>query len=296
MTGLKAMLGCLILGTAAVGLRADAPPATVPAINSPATSDYYPGKFVWANLYTADVAGAAQFYSQLFGWTAQSESGHSPRSILFLSGRPIAGIVTRSTDWGERVHARWVPFASVPDVRKAAAAAQEAGARVLHEPHAVPDRGMQALLADREEAVFGLIHSSSGDPGEYRAEPGEWTWAQLFVRNIASAAEFYGRVVGYDVIADQRTADSQRLILASGGFSRASILPLPSTGPHARPAWLLFVRVPSVSDTAARVAGLGGRVLAEPAISASRFKQAIIADPAGGALGLVELPAEEDAR
>lgn len=280
-----------LLGVIAPSLRADAPEPSVPPINSPASSDYFTGKLVWANLYTADVDAATRFYTQLFGWTAQSAPGRAPRTILLLDGRPMAGIVTRSAQPGEAGHARWVSFASVPDVKAALAAAESGGAKALHPAHEVPGRGEQAVFEDSEGAILGLIHSSSGDPGEYLPEVGEWTWAELFARDTGAEARFYANVVGYEIVPDQRTSDPNRLVLVSGGYSRASILPLPDR-PQAHPAWLPFVRVESVKDAVDRAQSLGARILVEPGTAASHYEQAIIADPTGGAVGLVELPVE----
>ncbi|HEY3757913.1 MAG TPA: VOC family protein [Opitutaceae bacterium] len=289
---MKIIRSLALLGALTASLLADAPTTTVPAIQTPASPTYFAGKLVWANLYTTDVGAATQFYTRLFGWTAQSDPGHSSRSVMLLGDRPIAGIVTRSAQAGERAHARWVPFGSVPDVAAALQAADAAGAKTLHPVHSVPNRGDQALFEDPQGALFGLVHSSSGDPGEYRADLGEWTWAELFARDPAAAAKFYADVARYEIVPDHRTDDLNRLVLASGGYSRASVLPVPDR-PHAHPAWLLFVRVQSVAEMTAKVTGLGGRVISEPKESAAHYVQAIIADPTGGAVGLVELPTEE---
>ena len=39
-----------------------------PAITEPPTSQYVPGKWVWAELLTEDADAAAKFYGKIFGW------------------------------------------------------------------------------------------------------------------------------------------------------------------------------------------------------------------------------------
>lgn len=89
----KAFWMVALLGVIAPLSRADTPEPSVPPINTPASTDYFTGKLVWANLYTADVAAATRFYTQLFGWTAESVPGRGPRMIFSLHGRPIVARV-----------------------------------------------------------------------------------------------------------------------------------------------------------------------------------------------------------
>ncbi len=43
----------------------------LPALNSPPSDEHHPGKMVWADLVTPDLAAAEKFYGGLFGWTFQ---------------------------------------------------------------------------------------------------------------------------------------------------------------------------------------------------------------------------------
>ena len=78
------------------------------------------------------------------------------------------------------------------------------------------------------------------------------------------------------------------MILVSGGFSRASVAPL-AEKPGAHPAWLLYVRVDDVKAAAARATSLGGRVVLSPSDSPTKYWRAVIADPNGAHIGLVQL-------
>ena len=55
-----------------------------------------------------------------------------------------------------------------------------------------------------------------------------------------------------------------------------------------KPTWLPFVRVRSVGDSLARARGLGGKVLLEPSPGLLEGRVAVIADPTGAAIGLLE--------
>ncbi len=282
-------LTCLLLGFAAL----TAAGADLPPLNSPATTEFYPGKFIWGDLFTVDPAAAEKFYTGLFGWTAATierttSSGTHPYIVLSVGDRPVAGITMRPVRMQDEVHGRWVGYVSVPDVAKALDAATAAGGHVEARAKDRPQRGMQGIFTDAEGARLGVMHSNSGDPGEYLPQLGDWTWAELFARDPAAAGSYYQTVIGYDRIPDTRTDRPNNFILVSGGFSRASVTTV-SARPKAHPAWLLFVRVASVKDTVARAVSLGGRVLVPPSDAPTEYWRAIIADPTGAHIGVVEL-------
>jgi predicted enzyme related to lactoylglutathione lyase len=267
--------------------------ADLPAINSPATTESHPGKFIWGDLFTSDPAAAKDFYTGLFGWTAAevdrpSLFGTHHYVVLSSGDRPIAGIVKRKEGSGGEIHGRWVGFISVPDVAQALAAATAGGGKALSGPKDRPARGTQAIFSDPDGATLGLIHSSSGDPGEYLPGIGDWTWAELFARDPGASGAFYKAVAGYDVVPDTRDGRANSFVLVSGGYSRAAVNPVPDR-PKAHPVWLLFVRVASVKDTAAKAVALGGRVLVAPSDAPTEYWRAVIADPTGAPLGVVEL-------
>ena len=267
--------------------------ADLPAINDPATTDSYPGKFVWADLFTSDQAAAATFYTGLFGWTAatidRTTPEHGPLSYIVLSngGRPVAGIALGPPKLRNDVRGHWLGFVSVTDVTKTLAAAVTNGGHVLSPTKDIPQRGVQAMITSNEGAMLGILHSSSGDPGEYRPDPGDFTWAEVFARDPTSATQYYHEVLGYDVTPDSRSDHPDAYLFASGGYARAGLAPLPDR-PGAHPAWLLYVRVNSVKDSVAKTVELGGRVLVEPEEVHGNSWIAIIADPVGAAIGIVE--------
>jgi predicted enzyme related to lactoylglutathione lyase len=273
--------------------------ATVGAADFPPLSDttptgeHFPGKFVWVDLFTAEPAAAQAFYTGLFGWTAttiERTTPKGPRSYIVLAngGEPVAGIVQRPSRMKNADHGRWVGYVSVPDVAKALAAATGAGGSVLFPARDVPRRGTQAVLIDPEGAELGVLHSSSGDPGEYATDPGDLTWAQLFARDPAAEGRFCSAIAGWDVLPDTRGERPNVSIFASGGYSRASISPLPQR-PNAKPGWLLFIKVADVKAAAAKAVSLGGSILVAPSDIPTEYWRAVVADPTGAVIGLVQL-------
>jgi predicted enzyme related to lactoylglutathione lyase len=156
------------------------------------------------------------------------------------------------------------------------------------EPRTIARRGTHAIVADSQGALVGMLTSSSGDAQEFRAGTGDWVWAQLLTDKPRQAVHFYQAVFGYTGMPDTRSEGGDDYLLASQGYARAGISHMPDAS-QARPTWIGFVRVDDLGETLARAQSLGGRILRAPTAELFDGRLAIISDPLGGFVGLVEL-------
>jgi predicted enzyme related to lactoylglutathione lyase len=285
-----AMLAAL-LGAAAAA-PALAASLQLPPIVEPATGEHYAGKVIFVELVTPDLAASKRFYGELFGWSfTDITSGSAEYTEARLDGRPVAGFFHRVVLSGERRQPAWLTFFSVSDVDAAEKTAVEKGAKLLFGPRDFPDRGRQAVLADPQGAVFALLASSSGDPPDVLAEPGEWIWSSLITTDPDTAAAFYQALFGYEVFdLPARRKGAEHLLLASQDYARASANSLPAKEPQSHPHWLNFVRVEDAKKMAAKVVALGGRVVVQARRDRHGGHVALVADPQGAVFGLLEWP------
>jgi predicted enzyme related to lactoylglutathione lyase len=107
------------------------------------------------------------------------------------------------------------------------------------------------------------------------------------VKNPQAAADFYRQVFNYEVAPDGRTGKKSELLLSSGAFNRGGVSILPDRE-DAKPGWLGVIRVTNLDETLARVPTLGGEVVVAPHEAAFGSRFALIADPTGGTVGVVE--------
>jgi predicted enzyme related to lactoylglutathione lyase len=287
-----------VLASLGAGVQAGcAAVSPLPPLTDPATDAHLPGKFVWADIFSSDVAGTRRFYGSLFGWDWRWISDRPGRryGIFINDGAAVAGLAHVEAPDGHDTYARWVHYISVEDVGEAAAGAEARGGRVMLPAHAVAERGEFAVLADAQDAPFGVMRSSSGDPEDFRAAIGEWLWAGLAARDAAGAAEFYASLFGYEVFPREDESGLADYVLARGGHSRAAIAQL---GPDADAAatWIGYVRVADLAATLAEARALGGVVLYETAVGSSGGELAVVEDPFGALIGLIRWTfPEEDA-
>jgi predicted enzyme related to lactoylglutathione lyase len=266
---------------------------TWPAITQPPTSRYVLGKWVWAELFTEDVKAAVRFYGDTFGWSFQAFSAaRGPSYTLALSeGEPVGGMLERGQRFQSERGSRWLGMISVADVKTAARYASAHGGRVVTPPRFLPGRGEVALLADPEGTPFGVIHSAVGDPPDYLGEDRQWVWIELWAKDPKAMAQFYSGLAGYEVAPVERPDGSLGYFLASDGYTRCAIIPLPARA--VAPEWLPYLRVEDVKAAAKQAAQAGAQVVIPPAAEIEDGRVALIVDPTGAPLGLAQLTVPE---
>jgi uncharacterized protein len=266
-----------------------ATPLQLPAISEPASQEHHVGKVIFVELVTPDLAASKQFYAGLFGWTFRDiQGGGIKYAQASLDGRPVAGLIHKDVPTGEHRQPAWLSFFAVGDVAAAKKVALQNGAKVLFEPHNVPNRGQEAVFADPQGAVFAVLASSSGDPSDELATPGEWIWSSLITSNPDTGAAFYQKLFDYEVFELPATTGVQHLLLATDDYARASVNTLPANKPKAHPHWLNYVRVEDAVKMTAKVVELGGRVLVDTRVDRHGGKITVVADPQGAPFGLFE--------
>jgi len=266
-----------------------AAPLQLPALVVPASQEHHVGKVIFVELVTPDLTAAKRFYGGLFGWTFRDiQAGGTAYAEASLDGHPVAGLIHKTVPAGEHRQPAWLSFIAVRDVDAAKKTALQQGAKVLFEPHDIPNRGREAVFADPQGAVFAVLASSSGDPADVLAAPGEWIWSSLMTRDPDTAAAFYQTLFDYEIFDLPADKPAQHLILASDNYARASANILPANRPNAHSHWLNYLRVDDTVKMAAKVVSLGGRVLVEPRVDRHGGKVAVVSDPMGAPFGLIE--------
>jgi len=266
----------------------------LPPLNDPASGVDLPGKFIWTDIFTSDIAAARKFYSEVFGWEWRWINDHPdhPYGIFYQGDIPMAGVSHRTGPEPGKPYSRWIYYIATNDVEKAIQTTVDHGGRVMVPKQTIAQRGDYAIVADAEDAPFGIMNSSSGDTPDYRAEFGQWIWVGLYSDNAEQASKFYRSAFGYDVREANSRADIIDYVLVSGGHARAAINQLsPESGSKA--TWLGFVRVQNLAQALDKARASGAEVLLAPEEGVAG-DIAIVADPFGAPVGLMTWAYEAD--
>ena len=245
------------------------------------------GEPCWVDYAASDVDRSREFYTSLFGWSAETGGGEYGGYVTFRkNGRLVAGLGPAME--GQRADV-WQTHLLVEDAEAAEGAAKEAGAQVAAPAMTVGTRGRLAVIQDPGGAFVGLWEPNEHRGFELLGEPGGLAWHELYARSYAEQVEFYTRVFDWKTTVLGDTADFRYITFgdadapAGGVFDADGMLP-PGVPSH----WVVYFGIDDVQAASDRVIGLGGTVVRDPWDSEfGRFSQ--VTDPSGGLFFLSEI-------
>lgn len=120
------------------------------------TADMTPGIVSWNELVSRDPEASKKFYSQLFGWTAETmQMGPGAEYTMMKAGdRPAAGLIRMPAEAGP-APTMWMSYVTVPDLPAAVAKAKALGAKICKDITQLP-MGRFAIISDPQGAGIGL--------------------------------------------------------------------------------------------------------------------------------------------
>jgi hypothetical protein len=251
-------------------------------------TQYVPGTPCWIDLGSPDLDASVAFYSGLFGWTAhRSDDPNMGGYTIFNQGdSPVAGL---GGLMAEGAPPAWAWYAATDDIDATAARVEGSGGKVMAAPMDIPGTGRMAVFMDCNGAPFSAWQATGFRGAELVNEPGAFAWSELMVRDTDSAADFYGKVLGWAAQAGDQAGMPYTLFQIA---DRPIAGMMPMTGdrwPADLPShWLVYLAVADTDQAAGRIRELGGTISVPPTDTpAGRF--AVAADPTGAVFGIITL-------
>ena len=100
-----------------------------------------PGTLCWNELMTKDVASSAKFYTELFGWKADTQKLGPIDYTTFMNGeRPAGGMMAIAEDMGD-IPPNWLVYFAVEDCDETLKKVESEGGKVAGPPTDVPEIG-----------------------------------------------------------------------------------------------------------------------------------------------------------
>lgn len=247
------------------------------------TRSHLPGKFVWFEHASADVAAARRFYEPLFGWHVEAMPvGDQSYSMILCGSEGIGGF--RTTAPGQSPG--WISYLSVSDVDALHAKALAAGARETFAPTDFGPIGRASGIVDPTGAALSLWKGAQGDrPDVEQTAVGDWYWNELTTPDDARALAFYEQVFGFTHDSMDMGPMGQYHVLKTGEQMRAGLMKLPR--PDVPTLWQPYVRVTDCDATAAKATSLGARIAVPPTDIPQVGRFAILLDPLGACTAVI---------
>jgi predicted enzyme related to lactoylglutathione lyase len=253
---------------------------------------YAQGTPSYVELATPDQQAAKQFYGPLLGWEFE-DIDMGPAGVyvrVTVQGDSIAGIA------GQMPQLQGHPafcgvYLAVDDVDAATAKVEPAGGKVEAGPFDVMELGRMASIQDPTGVRVNLWQAGQSIGSARVNEPGCPIWPELASPDLRTATKFYSDVLGVEWESMPMETGDDYTCLMVGGRPVAGAFPpqLDGIPPH----WDVYFNVEDADATADLAGDLGGRVLQAPWDVAGVGRLAILQDPQGAVLGLMQNPPED---
>lgn len=255
-------------------------------------SNYKQGVFCWVDVMAKDATKLRDFYSELFGWTAelQPSEGGPTYYIFKYKDKSICGLV--QMPFMMKVLGMpvvWNSYISVDDADAMAKKAGSLGGSVAFPATDVASAGRMAFLKDPDGASFGIWQKNKHFGAELVNEANTWCGNELLTRHEARAEEFYNKLFGR-TFQQVNKDDPYRLILHPqlNEGATAGVMPITDEWGNRPAGWGVYFNVSDLAATLKKVLSLGGKVNAEP-FKGERGDIAVVSDPQGGFFNLIQL-------
>lgn len=117
------------------------------------------GAPTWFELQTTDPESAVRFYTELFGWTAETEhpAPGMTYTVFQLDGVQIAGAMRLMPEMLGKVPSHWGTYFTVRGTDEAVQLAQQSNGKLCFGPHDIPNVGRFALLKSPQGVSFHVL-------------------------------------------------------------------------------------------------------------------------------------------
>lgn len=214
------------------------------------------GRFVWHELVTPDANAAHAFYGKAIGWKPQPWE-EDASYVMFAAPRGPVGATTVGTESAPH----WLPYIGTADIDATIELAKQKGGSVVKKVESLSSGSRHAVLQDPYGAKFG-VYESAEDYGKISApKAGEHSWHELTSSDHEGAFEFYSELFGWQTLIEHDMGPMGKYLIY--GFGDVPFGGMMTTSEHS-PAWLSYVHVKDVNQTAKKVKSAGGRVTNGP--------------------------------
>ncbi|GAP46520.1 hydroxylase [Streptomyces azureus] len=239
----------------------------------------------------SDLEGAKSFYGDVLGWTfAEASTEFGNYTEAYANGKAVAAVVPPMP--GQEGQSQWCLYFAARDAAATAARIRDHGGEVLMEPMRVGDFGTMCLARDPGGVVFGVWQAGTHEGFDTMAEPGAYTWAEVFTREPEKSDAFFPAVFSYQ----QKEMEDEEMDFRIYDLGDRSVLGrmkmTDDTPPEVPPYIDVYFAVEDCDDAVAKATKLGGGLRFGPMDTPfGRF--ASLSDPQGANFSVIDITRTE---
>jgi uncharacterized protein len=247
----------------------------------------YPGRFVWHELMTTDMAAAQAFYAEVVGWGTQDASTPDLAYTLFTAGKSAVGGLMELPPDARKMGAtpRWIGYVGVNDLDATADRIKRLGGAV-YVPPTDTNIGRISIVADPQAATLALVKGLK--PGQRQladlSKIGGVGWHELLAADWKQVFAFYGELFGWRKVNPETGPTDSYQLFSAGGQTIGGMVAKRQADPV--PFWLFYFNVDDVDAGAERVKRGGGQIVEGPLELPDGSRLARCTDPQGAVFAL----------
>ena len=241
-------------------------------------------KIIWHQLNCSDLDAAAEFYSELFGWTTRPEE-RDTYTHFYLGKETVAGAMAMH---GPEDPAQWTMHFGSDHIEGLAGRVEQAGGTLLTPIMEIEHTGKLCSVGDPTGGTWMAFEPSNPERTSWgnRRRVGYFAWSELLTSDLGASREFYGTGLGFGV-QDKSMGTSPYSLLTNPDRPDeriAGLMPFPQDSSH----WHSYVMVKGVDASLELACTLGAQCVAGPDELPDGARFAVITDPQGAVLGLLQ--------
>jgi uncharacterized protein len=249
----------------------------------------YPhGTFSWADCASTDAEKAKRFYKVLMGWDSEElpMGGGEFYTRFMVNGEKVGALSQMQPDMqAQGVPSHWTNYVTVDNVDTLESKVTELGGKVLAPPFDVFDAGRMMVIQDPTGGSLALWQAKTDIGATLVNTVGAMMWNELMTSDMPKAMAFYKDLLGWEFEQD---GDRDYYMIKNNGRMNGGILPMREDMGNAPAFWMVYYNVADLDAAVKKVAELGG-VVHVPKLEVPGIGHlAVIADPAGAVITIME--------
>lgn len=226
---------------------------------------------------TADAEALGKFYSDVFGWHAQSVPGDYVL-VDTHSGKGINGGIGKGDTSSATI------YIEVDDLKPALAEIEKLGGKTVTPETVVPGMVTYATFNDPSGNLLGLVKSDpqSDAPGVSKGNNPPVDWFEIMGKDGKALKKFYTDAFGWNLKDSGAQGFDYFMMDAPEKGSPGAV----GSTPDGQPAVRFYAGVTDLRKTLEKAETLGAKTVMEPTKVADNTEVAIFIDPQGHTFGL----------
>jgi predicted enzyme related to lactoylglutathione lyase len=163
---------------------------------------------------------------------------------------------------------------------------QALGGQMIVETMTVGDAGKMTACADPAGALFGLWQPINFIGAAVEGEHGGLAWSEVITPDAAATCDFYGKLFG---LTAHKLEGQEYFIMQRGEEMFFGVQQMDEQWGDRPPHWMGYFAIDNTDAALERVIAAGGSISA-PAFDTPYGRIAVIVDPYGATVGIVQLP------